>query len=297
MSGTGVSCVDDESTNSTRCTFTLTGTGDALTNTPTSVDNEVALFSGTGGKTLKRATGTGPARLDNGVLSTGGISLATEVSGTLPVLYGGTGTTTSTGSGSLVLSDSPTIGTPNIASFANASHNHTNSAGGGQLTDAVFNSPVTVGKGGTGSTTLNGVLIGNGTAAITGTSAVPVCTKYSVPYTSVQISAATIDVPLFTLPARGKITGITIKHSTSFTGPGLTAVTVSIGKAGNPAAYATPYNVLQAVADTAMQDDGGQYSADFASHAVTARFESLGANLSALTNGAVDIWACTVVLP
>lgn len=46
------------------------GTGDASTNTATSVDSEVALFSGTAGKTLKRATGTGLAALTSGVLST-----------------------------------------------------------------------------------------------------------------------------------------------------------------------------------------------------------------------------------
>jgi hypothetical protein len=47
------------------------GGGDASTNTATSVDSEVALFSGTGGKTLKRATGSGIAKLTSGVLSTG----------------------------------------------------------------------------------------------------------------------------------------------------------------------------------------------------------------------------------
>lgn len=45
------------------------GTGDASTNTSSSVDSEVALFSGTGGKTLKRATGSGIAKLASGVLS------------------------------------------------------------------------------------------------------------------------------------------------------------------------------------------------------------------------------------
>ncbi len=44
--------------------------GDASTNTSSSVDSEVALFSGTGGKTLKRATSSGIAVLTSGVLST-----------------------------------------------------------------------------------------------------------------------------------------------------------------------------------------------------------------------------------
>ena len=50
-------------------TWTAINTGDASTNTATSVDNEVVLFSGTGGKTLKRATTTGIAKLTAGVLS------------------------------------------------------------------------------------------------------------------------------------------------------------------------------------------------------------------------------------
>lgn len=68
------------------------GGGDASTNTSTSVDSEVALFSGTAGKTLKRATGSGMAKLTSGVLGTGtagtdyvapGGALGTPSSGTL----------------------------------------------------------------------------------------------------------------------------------------------------------------------------------------------------------------------
>lgn len=44
--------------------------GDASTNTATSVDNEIALFSGTDGKTIKRATGSGLVKSANGVFST-----------------------------------------------------------------------------------------------------------------------------------------------------------------------------------------------------------------------------------
>ena len=44
--------------------------GDFSSNTATSVDGEVVLFSGTGGKTGKRATGSGIAKLTSGVLGT-----------------------------------------------------------------------------------------------------------------------------------------------------------------------------------------------------------------------------------
>ena len=46
------------------------GTGDFSSNTASSVDGEVVLFSGTGGKTGKRATGSGLAKLTSGVLGT-----------------------------------------------------------------------------------------------------------------------------------------------------------------------------------------------------------------------------------
>jgi len=51
-----------------------------------------------------------------------GLPLASGVSGTLPVLNGGTGTTTATGTGSVVLADSPTLvspalGTPTSGNF------------------------------------------------------------------------------------------------------------------------------------------------------------------------------------
>jgi hypothetical protein len=47
----------------------LAGTGDFSSNTATSVDGEVVVFSGTAGKTGKRATATGIAKLTSGVLS------------------------------------------------------------------------------------------------------------------------------------------------------------------------------------------------------------------------------------
>jgi hypothetical protein len=59
-----------------------------------------------------------------------------------------------------------TLTTPTIGSFANAAHNHADAAGGGQITDAALSSAVTVAKGGTGATTLTGLLQGNGTSAV-----------------------------------------------------------------------------------------------------------------------------------
>lgn len=46
-----------------------------------------------------------------------------------------------------------TLTTPTIGDFSNAGHNHTNAAGGGQLTDAALSAAVGIAKGGTGQTT------------------------------------------------------------------------------------------------------------------------------------------------
>jgi hypothetical protein len=73
--------------------------------------------------------------------------------------------TGSAGGGLLVFNQSPTLVTPTVASFANATHTHTTAAGGGQLSDAALSAPVSIGKGGTGTaSTLTGLVRGSATA-------------------------------------------------------------------------------------------------------------------------------------
>ena len=63
-----------------------------------------------------------------------GVSLTTQVSGTLPVANGGTGVTTSTGTGNVVLSTSPTLttpilGTPTSGNLSSCTADGTNAVG------------------------------------------------------------------------------------------------------------------------------------------------------------------------
>jgi hypothetical protein len=71
-----------------------------------SVDSEVALFSGTGGETIKRATGTGFAKLTSGVLSTSStVNAASELTGLASLANGGTNKSITASAGQIVYTD------------------------------------------------------------------------------------------------------------------------------------------------------------------------------------------------
>jgi hypothetical protein len=87
-------------------------------------DFRAAIGAGSGGGSVTSVEGTGSVNgitLSGSVTTTGsltlggtlsGVSLTTQVTGTLPVANGGTGSTTSTGSGAVVLATGPTISGP-----------------------------------------------------------------------------------------------------------------------------------------------------------------------------------------
>jgi hypothetical protein len=95
---------------------------------------------------------------------------AVTVAGTLAVANGGTGVTTSTGSGSVVLSTSPALTTPNLGTPS--AINLTNATA---VPMAQASGTLGVANGGTGSTSLtaNYVMLGNGTSALSSNMVAP----------------------------------------------------------------------------------------------------------------------------
>ncbi len=121
-----------------------------------------------GGASIALTTGQGVRIFSNGTNyftqrgMTGGVGGAsfTDSAGLAATLSDETGT------GLAVFNTSPSLTTPEIGSFASAQHNHTNAAGGGQLTDAALSAAVAATKGGTGQTTVTqGDLLFGGTNA------------------------------------------------------------------------------------------------------------------------------------
>jgi len=113
------------------------GSGD-VTGQSSSVDSEIALFSGTGGKTIKRMTGSGLVKATSGVASVVAPGTGVETFLTTPSSANlAAALTDETGTGALVFANSPSLTTPALAgetySFASVTAG-TNAQGQGALT-------------------------------------------------------------------------------------------------------------------------------------------------------------------
>ena len=198
-----------------------------------SVADGVTSVTGTGnvnGITLTgTVTSTGNLTL-GGALS--GVNLASQVTGTLPVLNGGTGVTTSTGTGNVVLSTAPTLtspvlvtpvlGTPASGNFSSGTFTwptfNQNTSG----TAAGLSSTLAVASGGTGVTTSTGTgnVVLSASPTFTGIPAAPTASNGT--------NTTQLATTAFVLNQIGAISA----GVTSFSA-GTTGLTPSTGTSGN----------------------------------------------------------------
>lgn len=161
------------------------GAGDVSSTASSSVDNELVLFNSTTGKSIKRAAGSGVVKTTSGV-----VSFVT----TLGVADGGTGAGTFTANG-VILGN--TTSAFNVTSAGTADQVFRVPGAGGapafgaiDLTKtAAVTGALPVGNGGTGATTLTGILKGNGTSAVTGSATL---NDLAVPTASVSFNSQSI---------------------------------------------------------------------------------------------------------
>ena len=123
-------------------------------------------------------------------------------------------------------------------------------------------------------------------------------TKYTVEHTALQTASLANDVELFSLAANEIIKGVVIKHSTAFAGTGITNYTLSVGVSGDLSKYQPPFDVDQAVADTAF-DLTSTFDVESFASSTSVRLSaiSVGANLDQSSAGSVDVWVMKGLLP
>jgi len=123
--------------------------------------------------------------------------------------------------------------------------------------------------------------------------AIPRWKKYTITAaTFAGFNVPTYDASLTAYLNPGEVIhAVKIKHSTSFTGGAVSAVTVEVGTASDTDKYATAFNILQPVADDTFQLSSAFYSENHGAisflHIV---FRATGGNVEDITQGSVDIW-------
>lgn len=115
--------------------------------------------------------------------------------------------------------------------------------------------------------------------------------KVTIPYTALQTAALSNTLTLFTKPAGSVIQGLIIKHSVAFAGTSITAVKAQIGILGDAGRFIDQFDIFQAASDSANDNWMGQYLGSIsASVGIPLTVTAVGANLSALSAGSIDVY-------
>ena len=272
LTGTGALAAGSLATGFTAVSAPLGGTGQ------TSYAVGDLLYASTTTALSKLAdVAVGNALISGGVGSApsyGKIGLATHVSGTLPVANGGTGVTSSTGTGSVVLSDSPTLVTPALGTpSALVGTNITGTAAGLTAGNVTTNANLAGDVTSVGNTTsiAAGVIVNadiNASAAIVDTKLATISTAGKVSNSATTATNANTASAIVARDASGNFTAGTITAALTGTASGNL---VSGGALGTPSSG----TLTNCTFPTLNQNTTGS-AATFTSTSQNSQFNSVG---------------------
>ena len=121
-------------------------------------------------------------------------------------------------------------------------------------------------------------------------------TKYVIDYKDLNGTAGTSKtIDLFTLPKGGYILKARSKHSTAFAGSGITDMSCIVGSAGFTNWVLADLDIDGTVSDTAFNEGNMPTHPGHAAMTIQAIIGSTGANLTALTQGVVEIFILAAI--
>lgn len=116
-------------------------------------------------------------------------------------------------------------------------------------------------------------------------------TKYTVTHDDLSAAALTQDVTLLELAIKGLIEGVIIKSKTAFSGGSVSSLLFDLGISGDESRWVTDYDGMAAVSNTNFEAITVLDVLSFTAETdIVLKATAVGANLSALTAGELEIW-------
>lgn len=121
-------------------------------------------------------------------------------------------------------------------------------------------------------------------------------TQVSLSYTQFKTNATVNTVTARTLASNRTLFALIVKHSQQFTGAAVSALSLDVGIAGDPTKFINGFNPLQPVSASA-QDSALVLYYPALDTPIQVRMTAVGANLTALTQGSVDLFFEETIVP
>lgn len=114
--------------------------------------------------------------------------------------------------------------------------------------------------------------------------------KFTVPYTSLQTAGLTNAVAIFTLPIKGIVQAAFFNVTQLFSGTAIASITLSVGPVGSLTKYCTAGSIAATGVTAGVALTTPTPESMSGTTVIDVNATAVGANLSALTQGSVDVY-------